>query len=148
TTSAGHGLYPFNVAAVDRMVRLASPESFRPREILRTVLREPLETAENELPSGDFPSEEFAHTLDEMRSNLSAALRRSVRHTSANPETELSLRAFYAARPPAVDDEVRAVARYFGITLTELDLDATVKEEPVAVDAPARLESAGQDEFD
>jgi hypothetical protein len=148
TTSAGHGLYPFNAAAVDRMVRLASPEGFRPREILRTVLREPLETAENELPSGQFPSEEFAHTLDEMRSNLSAALRRSVRHTSANPDAELSLRAFYAARPPAIDDEVRAVAQYFGVKLTDLDVDTVAPEEPVAVDAPSRSESAGQDEFD
>ena len=48
----GYGLYPFNGAALDQLVELASPGEFQPREILREVIRAPLETAEEELPSG------------------------------------------------------------------------------------------------
>jgi hypothetical protein len=120
TSELGHGLYPFNGAAVDRLVELASPGGFRPREILRQVIRAPLETAEEELPtSGTFPSRDFAHALDENRQNVPVAVRTSVRRDNVvNPDAELSLRAFYAQSPVEVDSNLERVAQYFGVTLT------------------------------
>ena len=51
----GYGFYPFNGAAIDRLVDLASPGDFQPRAVLREVIRAPLDVAEEELPSGRIP---------------------------------------------------------------------------------------------
>ena len=76
------GLYPFNATAVDRLIALASPGEFRPREILRQVIRAPLEVAEEELPAGGtFPSSRFARTLDQTRSQVDPQVRDAIRRT-------------------------------------------------------------------
>lgn len=126
----GHGLYPFNRPALDRMVSLASPGGFDPRNILREVVRAPLEVAEDELMAGVFPSARFAATLDANRTDLGPELRELIRQRSASPDAELSLRAFYAESPPRVDEEVRAAANYFGAALTDIDIDEAEVEEP------------------
>ena len=128
-TADGHGLYPFNSAALDRMVSLASPTGFDPRNILREVVRSPLEVAEDELVSATFPSARFAATLDANRSDLGPELRQLIRQRSATPDAELSLRAFYAESPPRIDDAVRAAAAYFGAALTDIDVDAVEVDE-------------------
>jgi hypothetical protein len=153
TSAAGHGLYPFNGAALNQLVSLASPDGFRPREILREVIRAPLETAEEEFRShGMFPSEDFAKVLDEGRRQVPLAMRTSVRRENlVNPEAELSLRAFYAQLPPAADPELERIAEYFGIQLTpgidevqeelgeqEDDKDLAVKPRKVVVDEVER----------
>jgi len=117
-SSSGHGLYPFNSYALDRLISLASPEGFRPREILREVIRAPLETAENELPlGGAFPSDDFAHTLDENRQGIPVSVRTQIRQDSENQEAELSLRAFYAETPPDADDQLIGIAHYLDVKL-------------------------------
>lgn len=116
-----YGLYPLNEIAVDRLIKLASPGEFRPREILRQVIRSPLEIAEEEFPVGGiFPSSRFARTLDESRSQLDPTVRNDIRKRNAiSPEAEISLRAFYALSPPTADAGVEEIARYFGDQLTE-----------------------------
>ncbi|MER5325500.1 ATP-binding protein [Streptosporangium roseum] len=115
-----YGFYPFNGAAIDRLVELASPGDFKPREILREVIRGPLESAEDELPSGGiFPSGQFARTLDDVRQSIPPGVRAAIRRINhSNAETELSLRAFYAQSPPNADPELQAVAAYFGTQLS------------------------------
>ena len=82
----GYGFYPFNGAAVDRLIDLASPGDFQPREILRYVIREPLEIAEEELPSGGaFPSGQFARTLDDVRKPVPPGVRRHPSEGSTTP---------------------------------------------------------------
>ena len=124
-SSSGHGLYPFNGAALDRLVALASPSGFDPRTILREVVRAPLEVAEDELPTpGRFPSDRFASALDPHRSGVRVEDRHAIASASPNPQPELSLRAFYSTAPPALDDQVRVAAEYFGVHLSGLDLGA------------------------
>ncbi|MGC4957777.1 AAA family ATPase [Actinomadura citrea] len=133
TSGDGYGLYPFNGAAVDNLIKLASPGEFQPREILREVIRAPLETAEEELPfGGTFPSGRFARTLDEVRQSVSPGVRAAIRrlnHSSA--DTELSLRAFYAQSPPLADPALEGVAAYLGVQLTPgIVADQEERDEP------------------
>jgi AAA ATPase domain len=120
---AGHGLYPFNESSVDRLVNLASPSDFDPRNILREVVRSPLEVAEDELPARSFPSSRFAASLGQARADLGPELREQIRNRSATPEQELSLRAYYSDQPPYVDEGVRLAADYFGVSVSNIDLD-------------------------
>lgn len=117
----GYGLYPFNGVAVDQLIDLASPGGFQPREILREVIRAPLEVAEEELPSeGVFPSGQFARALDEARKPVSSGVRAAIhRLNHFDPDTEVSLRAFYAVSPPATDPALEDIARYLGARLTQ-----------------------------
>jgi len=119
-SSDGYGLYPFNGGAIDQLVDLASPGGFQPREILREVIRAPLEVAEEELPSeGVFPSDQFARALDEARKPVPSGVRAAIhRLNHFDPDTEVSLRAFYAVSPPAADPALENIARYLGARLT------------------------------
>jgi hypothetical protein len=122
-----YGLYPFNGTAVDRLIVKASPGEFRPREVLRHVIRASLEVAEKELPlGGTFPSERFARTLDQTRSQLDPTVREAIRKLNkVSPEAEISLRAFYALSPPGADPAVEEIAKYLGDQLTEGVADST-----------------------
>jgi hypothetical protein len=59
------GLYPFNKAALDRMVRAWSPSHFDPRRIVTEVIRHTLTTAEQELPESRFPSQNLVDNYDD-----------------------------------------------------------------------------------
>ena len=114
-----YGFYPFNGAAIDRLVDLASPGDFQPRAVLREVIRFPLDVAEEELPSGGFPSAQFARALDDVRKPVPPRVRATIRRlNSSDPEAELSLRAFYALSPPAQDPALARIASYLGARLT------------------------------
>jgi hypothetical protein len=129
TSSDHYGLYPLNDVAVDRLIKLASPGEFRPREILRQVIRAPLEVAEEELPaSSAFPSSRFARALDESRSQIDPTVRNAIRkQNTTSPEPEISLRAFYAQSPPVADADVEEIARYLGDQLTA-DIEGDVED--------------------
>ena len=114
-----YGFYPFNGAAIDRLVDLASPGDFQPRAVLREVIRAPLDVAEQELPSEGFPSAQFARALDDVRKPVPPGVRATIRRLNpADPEAELSLRAFYALSPPAEDPSLARIATYLGARLT------------------------------
>ena len=118
-TSEGHGLFPFNAAAVDRLVALASPTDFHPRNILRDVVRAPLDVAEAELPKpGVFPSARFAAGLAPTRMGVRVELRDAIARRSSTAEAEISLRAFYAANPPVADDDLRHISGILGVQLS------------------------------
>ncbi|MEH0972211.1 ATP-binding protein [Micromonospora sp. CPCC 205546] len=142
-THEGHGLFPFNGAAVDRLITLASPKGgFDPRNILREVIREPLEVAEDELSKpGEFPSARFASGLEPTRLSVPVEVRDTITRQSSTPQPEISLRAFYATNPPVVDDHMRRIADVFGVRLTDIGeagAAPATPEEPVAP-APASV---------
>lgn len=140
-TSEGHGLFPFNAAAVDHLVALASPADFDPRNILREVIRAPLEVAEAELPKpGEFPSARFAAGLSRTRLAVPVELRDTITKQSSTPEAEISLRAFYATNPPLANDDMQRIADVLGIQLTELGDEDTIADTVGPVQpAPAPL---------
>ncbi|MEV6638466.1 ATP-binding protein [Amycolatopsis sp. NPDC051371] len=131
TSSLGHGLFPFNATAVDRLVSLSNGENFRPRFILRHAIRDPLEVAESELEmNGTFPSKEFAKDLDPTRREVPVMVRAAIsRENSISSEAEMSLRAFYAKSPLVLDSAVTRIAEYLHVKITDLD-DEAVAEEP------------------
>jgi hypothetical protein len=140
-TSEGHGLFPFNAAAVDHLVGLANPTDFQPRQILKGVIRAPLEVAEDELSKpGIFPSARFAAGLAPTRMGVRVELRDAIARQSSTAEAEISLRAFYANNPPVADDDLQRVAGIFGVHLTDLGADDTAVDtaEPVQP-TPAKL---------
>lgn len=99
----GYGYYPFNEQAVDRLVKLASDEHFDPRNVIREVIRDPLDVAEEELPEGAFPSSRFAAVLDPPRRNVTAEVKEALRsqgETTAN--RRISLLSFWAGGANAV----------------------------------------------
>ena len=112
---------PSTALRYDRLVELASPGDFQPREILREVIRAPLEIAEEELPSrATFPSDAVRpdpgrHAEERSRSRCGAPSAAQ----SRRPGAELSLRAFYAQSPPTTDPELKSIAQYFGVQLTQ-----------------------------
>ncbi|HZO68702.1 MAG TPA: ATP-binding protein [Kribbellaceae bacterium] len=133
-TSEGHGLFPFNAAAVDHLVALASPTDFDPRNILREVVRAPLDVAEAELSkSGVFPSARFAAGLAPTRMSVPSELRDAIAKRSSTPQAEISLRAFYATHPPVADDALQSISDILGVHLTDLGDGDTIAEraEPV-----------------
>jgi hypothetical protein len=121
TSESGYGLYPLNANAVDNLVQLATPNAFRPREILREVIRYPLGVAEDEIMApGVFPSISFARSLDEVRRKVPSDVRAKIRRDNhTTPEAELSLRAFYAVDPLQNDDALEQIAKYLGVDLTK-----------------------------
>ncbi|MGV0718643.1 ATP-binding protein [Mycolicibacterium sp. XJ662] len=148
TSESGYGLYPFNANAVDQLVKLAAPDAFRPREILREVIRYPLGVAEDEiLTPGMFPSGAFARSLDEVRTRVPSEVRARIRRENrATPDSELSLRAFYAEYPLHADNELVQIARYLGVDLTEgLSEDPS---EPVVPQQTQTLPPKARDEIE
>lgn len=143
-TSEGHGLFPFNANAVDNLIELASPQGFDPRNILRQVIRSPLEVAEDELPRRSFPSARFAATLAPTRLPVPVELRYAITSNSSQADQEISLRAFYARNPPSLDTALLAVAETLGVQLTELGGDAA--PEPHSV--PPRTQRGRPNEID
>lgn len=140
-SESGYGLYPFNANAVDQLVQLATPTAFRPREILREVIRYPLGVAEDEiLTPGVFPSGAFARSLDEVRTNVPSDIRAKIRRDNrTTPEAELSLRAFYAAHPLQTDDDLEQIAKYLSVELTEGisdDSSGTAEPQPQVTTTP------------
>lgn len=133
-----YGLYPLNATAVDRLIALASPGEFRPREILRQIIRAPLEVAEEELPAGGiFPSSRFARSLDQTRSQLDPTVRAAIRELNAvSPEAEISLRAFYAQSPPTADSGLKEIARYLGDQLTADVADGAENTDGYVIEEP------------
>ncbi len=120
-SQVGHGLYPFNAIAIDRLTTLASPTGFDPRTILREAVREPLEVAEAELQQPSvFPSAAFARTLDDRRKSIPPERRLEITRDSPNPESELSLRAFYAENPGFVDPELAKIGDYLSVHFIDL----------------------------
>jgi len=96
----GFGLYPLNDQAVDRLVRLADgsnsgSDRFDPREVIRHVIRDPLELAANELPDGRFPSARFAASLDPRRRSVVVEVREQL-EGSPDGDRRLALLAFWA----------------------------------------------------
>ena len=118
-TRRGHSLYPFNEAALERMIRARCGDSFDPREILGQILRYTLVDYGEEIRGGTFPStgyvEQFkSDRVPPVEGILEAALRRDkdprrlplLTFWGANPKRPANLPAAVheAFRLPALDD--------------------------------------------
>jgi hypothetical protein len=98
SSEEGYGYYPYNRTAVDRLVRLASPNNFDPRSVIREVIRDPMEVASEELPapSGAFPSGRFAATLDAHRENVDSGVKLALeRRRDPEAARRISLLSFW-----------------------------------------------------
>lgn len=148
-SSNGHGYYPFNAVALDRLIDLTSPGVLKPRAILREVVRGCLETANDELSRpGAFPSAKFGSNLDPNRQFLNVATQDRIGNESSDPIRETSLRNFYALNPNSDDQTLHDVADLWAIDLIALAPDSAKSNGPIQTPKPPRPELLKQAAFD
>lgn len=147
-SQSGYGYFPFNEHALDRLIEGASGSAFRPRKILREVLRAGVEVADAELRSqGVFPSRRFGSNIDQNRKLVPTKTQALINKQSDFAEQETSLRNFFASQPPARDAGLDAIASFLGIALADLADDETIiREVPPSVQEQPQAEKG--DEFD
>ena len=145
-----YGFYPFNGAAIDRLIDLASPGDFQPREILREVIRAPLEVAEEELPSGGFPFRRsspgpWTTCAKPVPPGVRATIRR-LNHVRPGSGTEPArlLRPLAARGGPGPG----GIARYLGARLTPGVTDDPEPRPGRRPDAPTGPTGPSADEID
>lgn len=116
TDSEGRGLYPLNVISVERLIRLSSPNGkFDPREIIRHVIRDPLQCATEELPVGQFPSKNFASKIDGPRAAVPIEKKEKLKKTDVG-QRELSVLAYWV---DVANERTKAVYSAFGVSESE-----------------------------
>lgn len=139
-SAEGYGYFPFNQHALDYLISLVSDQVFRPREILRQVIRAGVEVADNELRTPHlFPSKQFAANLDQNRRKVPVALQQQLEKSSPTPEQECTLRNFYSDQPPAVTEGLTRVAHFLGLELDEVAVEVDkppIEESTNVTDAP------------
>jgi hypothetical protein len=98
-TSRGHSLYPFNEAALDRMILARSGDEFDPREILGQVVRYTLGGEHGEsIGAGRFPSASYVeHFKSDRVTGISGALVAELKRDK-DPR-RLPLLAFWGGNP-------------------------------------------------
>jgi hypothetical protein len=117
-SATGYGLYPFNRAALDRMIR-SRQKQFNPRDLL-SVLSETLTTRIGELSDGEFPSPSWArkfdprdHGLEPLRP-LSFATEQSI-DQHPKPEQRKVLLQFWGGAPAEFVNLQPGIHEAFGI---------------------------------
>ena len=140
-SATGYGLYPFNPAALDRMVR-SRQKQFNPRDLL-SVLSETLTTRIGELGDGEFPSPSWArqfdprdHGLEPLRP-LSFATEQSI-DQHPKPEQRKLLLRFWGGAPAEFVNLQPGIHEAFGIP--------EVGDLAMVVDVPPPPES-GKDRY-
>lgn len=114
-----YGLYPFNEAALDRMVRSVSRPYFDARTILREVLHRVLSAASEELAAGSFPS---ARVVDQFDDRDQRALDPRVsfelqQRDSRDYERRARIITFWAGAPSSVVDLPEGIHTAFNLPL-------------------------------
>jgi hypothetical protein len=73
----GFGLYPFTPAALGQMLARVNPETFKPRFLIRDVLKWTLENSISDIKHGDFPANSLREHFGKMR--LSAMVQADIK---------------------------------------------------------------------
>lgn len=115
-----HGLYPFNAAALDRMVR-SRQTTFNPRDLL-SVLAQTLTTHLQEMADGRFPSSSWGHMFDTRRYDrppLPTLPLRVEEQVGAlpKPEQRSVLLTFWGGAPEELRNLPPGVHEAFGVPL-------------------------------
>jgi hypothetical protein len=115
-----HGLYPFNAAALDRMVR-SRQDKFNPRDLL-AVMGMTITTHLQEIQDGRFPSESWARNFDPGQfdrpqlTTLSLRVQESVDQT-LKPEQRRILLTFWGGVPDELGNLPAGLHEAFDIPL-------------------------------
>ncbi|MEG4504199.1 protein DpdH [Microcoleus sp. F6_B4] len=73
----GFGLYPFTPEALEQMLARVNPETFKPRFLIRDVLKWTLENSISDIKHGDFPANSLREHFGKMR--LSAMVQADIK---------------------------------------------------------------------
>lgn len=125
-TDAEYGLYPFNAAAIDRIIR-ARQERFNPRDML-FVLSQTLLTHSDEFPNGRFPSESWARLSNPRDFNRPTlpTIAIGVRDQTAGhpkPEQRTAMLTYWGGVPERLANLAPAIHEAFDVP-TIADIDA------------------------
>ncbi|XXX76048.1 protein DpdH [Sorangium sp. So ce134] len=126
-TSRGYGLYPFNEAALDRMIRARSGEEFDPREILGHVVRYTLSDHGEDIRAGRFPSAPYVEHFKSDR--VSAASGALVAELKRDKEPRrLPLLVFWGGNPTKPVNLAEPIHEAFRLPpLADVEAQATPK---------------------
>ena len=124
TTQLGHGLYPFNTAALSRCLgsQLGRPDvqgRFDPRVVLKNVLEYTLIAQGDSLKKGTFPNERFAQYFKNPDApELDALVEQDIQvHDQATADRRKVLLTIWGDAPPAMVDLHPAIHDAFDIPL-------------------------------
>lgn len=116
-TGDGYGLYPFNAAALDRIVG-SQMEKFDPRHILQ-ILDDTLGNQRKALTEGEFPDPKWAEQYN----------RQQVPGQADLPNLPVSVATTYEERDPGTADRRKTLATFWGeVPQQAVDLDPTIHE--------------------
>jgi hypothetical protein len=145
----GFGYFPFNGNAIGQLTHLVSSKTFRPRDILRRVIRAGVQVADNELKeSGTFPSKRFASELDPNRQRVPVATQQFLEGFTSSSEQEITLRNFYSEHPPKVTAELARIAKFLDIELSELPKSPEKDDRSVSRPPPTPSSTMEESAFD
>jgi hypothetical protein len=119
------GMYPFNAAALDRVVKSRLPTIFDPRRLLGTVVRYTLDQHREDIRHGEFPSSAFAqHFAASHLPPLDPDLVEDIRVLDAiDADRRVALLTFWGGRPDAVVNLLPGVHQAFALPeLPDTDL--------------------------
>lgn len=136
----GHGLYPFNQAALRRAIRarpaLDSPDAFNPRAVIGEVARNVLVEHAQSLAEGGFPGSRFRaeYPTPEDERTLTAAVRDTLETIDPlDADRRATILEFWGDAPPSAVNLSPVLHQAFDLSLLDLatadvDLDDRVDE--------------------
>lgn len=122
TASTGHGLYPYNHAALMRAVRATAPgdepDAFNPRAVLARAVRHVLTEYADDIKTRDFPSERFSADFPPHRDErvLSPAVSEQAMQAGEGTRRRVLLE-FWAGAPAEFGNVAPEIHTAFGIPL-------------------------------
>jgi hypothetical protein len=112
-SAEGHGLYPFDGPAIERLIAATAPERFDPRQIVRSLVNRFLLHARHEVGDGIFPSAELMEPFDHATPALDPlVVTRLSLDRPGDHEAATNLARYWAEPIPMVTDEVLAAFGY------------------------------------
>lgn len=132
----GYGLYPFNGAAVNRLVSAVSPERFDPRDVVRELINRFLLQGSSDMHQDEFPSDGALSTFDRTTEPLPPLVAAEVQSRRPIDHSRIANVLRYWSDINAIGGLKEGVLGAFGIEVSTDELDAWRRLAPM--DEPVR----------
>jgi len=141
----GHGIYPFNQAALRRAIRarpaLDNPGAFNPRAVIGEVARNVLVEHAQQLADGGFPDNRFRaeYPTPEDERTLPSAVRDTLETLDPlDAERRATFLEFWGDAPPSPVNLSPVLHHAFDLSLLDLDTAETAGPEPLRAEPAAQ----------
>jgi hypothetical protein len=151
-SSAGHGIYPFNEAALRRAIHArpaeGDPTAFNPRAVIGEVIRNVLVEHSGAIASGEFPDRQFTaeYPTAEAERALSSTVRDALDDLDpVDPERRATFLEFWGDAPSQPINLAPVLHHAFDISLLALDDAERVLDEPASQVLPQQQSPLADD---